>query len=446
MSDKIDYGALVDKTTEQITEMIKRGEIPTQLIKGEERKRLDAFALSDPGSDVRKAFLSPETSSTPVPEPTPDKVPEAPEPQPSTQPQTEPSKPVEDQTQKSLRDLGYKSEQEAYDAILSNQAANDAMRKTIDRLNGQHGSTVRRQKELEAKIADLERANEEIKKAVPAQPAGASSLPTLPDPAKFDDGVLSSEYQTAMVKYNADLADYYQRTIKDRDAAWEAKLRSVEERANKALEVGESQVQEREAQRTQGEWDTFWGDVAGFQKQYGLTTTVPVAEMNAVALDMRSSDKAVRDAATHRFNGYSAQDRERLDKVFKAIHARFAFDERSGMPVQRYKKWEAAFADQDLTGEYNYQKDTGVPPQEAERLKQQQQDTTLPPPASAMSAGDPPLSGKEEDKWAELRALNEKNQAAAAKGPEALRQYTASADYARQKALLKELSGAFRAA
>jgi len=414
-NDAIDYAALRDKSQQDVTDMLKSGELALPP-KGAQRDEFEKFVAGTP--EERDAFIagqSPEPSSQPSEEPggeppAPAAAPEPsaagtpPSPSPAAPEPSAPASPEPSEKKPWWEEDGYASEEEAVQKFRKAREHNQRLTDQLDERNGTNGQLGRENKELRSKLAEFEQ-NQQPAAPAPGtqQPPSAIEIPKPPSPADFGleaDDV--DDYQKALAEHNTKLTETLA-ALSQRYDTQAAELKSVKDGVAQHDQYFTTSKQETAKQQQAKAWGDMWDNVRTFQKDYGLSTSKDIAEINAAVL---KKDKAYLDALPE-------QDMQAFDKVAKAVGAAYDFGE-EGTPRAKYRTIHGALVDNGLADDYTVAVPASQSAEErnqANQGKQQQIDTTVSvPPADNVAGTEDDLgSGAEmsdEDAQLELARLD----------------------------------------
>lgn len=463
------YDELMSLTQADLAAKIRTGEL---IVDKSDREEFYKFAAFAPGSEGRKKFVegAPASNADAPGAPPADSGNDQPGDQPNDQPppndapqsdappadNTPP--PDSDNPTDTLETLGYKSEAEAVQGLKTLRGLVESQQGQLDRFNGERGQLGRTVKKLKDQLATTNKMIEELRKSPPAGQQGGEPLkrperPRRPNPKDFDDGAYGEEFQAAQADYDAKMVEYetsmdeYLANFKPKWAQdLEGRLNTASERADKAFEFAENTSQNENQNAHAKAWNDLWSKaVPELQKEFNLGTTMNVKAINNAASVFQNPNATQADKTNAKayWDALTDADKANYQRITKAIHARYRFDE--GVPIAKYRTWPGALTDAGLQKEFSDLKKAGLTPEEEARLRkeretQNQQSATVPPGSSMPRGDDRPTDSDPDNVKQEFAALTQEYHAAVKGGPKSQAGWERSPKFRRYVELRKKFN------
>jgi len=361
----IDYEAIKDLKTDDITAKISSGEIevPTDQT---ERNKFWEYASSDPDSDIRRSVLesNPDrgaSSEGPVSE-DPDDA-ETPDPE-GGETGGESEAPAESEGEASgpvWKQYGYESETEALEKLGDLHSHINDLQQIVDKQNATRGKLGQKAKKMEEQLEATQKRLEELEKNAGKSKTPAFEMPEMPDlpnPSDYDDGEDDDAYIFAMGNYRKDVQSYrqkaaeFQKSLVDRMASLEQTVTGIAPTVEKTREYMESSAQTEAERENESAWNIMWEkDIPTFQKEFGVRTSIPVrriSDANGVIAKQDSYSPTEVSAAQTLLRGLSKADQEAYSKIVRMTEAYYDFS--NGRPEPKYRTPRGALVDNNLMG------------------------------------------------------------------------------------------------
>lgn len=205
--------------------------------------------------------------------------------------------------------------------------------------------------ELAEKTKQMDELAQKIAATSPAAAAAVDEIGEPPDPSAFEDGVLDTGFQSALHEHMKKLTTAYATVVKENRTLKDGLTKS-QSTLDKVAGTVDSISKDSASNRAREAQSAFMADVEQFQKDYGLTLSVPFSEMNEQVLiaNDEKADATLRASARSYLKALKPEDGVAFDKVCKAIHTRFDFSD--GTPKARYRTWRGALADAEIIADY----------------------------------------------------------------------------------------------
>jgi hypothetical protein len=242
--------------------------------------------------------------------------------------------------------LGYGSREALADAHKSIVTRVGDLQRQIDKLNASNGKVGRRNKDLEQEISRLTGELDSLGKGGTTDKghsSGKTSFPEPPDPEKYSSGVFDDDYQAAVSQYQRDMHKLVRQQNEELSG-----LKSTIEELNTGVKRASDFVENTETQTREQAWNSFWGKIHDFQGKHGLSTTIPIEEINRAVLE---KNRAVLDslppADVKKYNTIRPLANEFAD--FSENKPKLRYDTVDEMVQSNQQKW-SAFASNPKTG------------------------------------------------------------------------------------------------
>jgi hypothetical protein len=368
---KFDYATIKDLDQPAISAKIRSGEVKVP----KDKEARDEFFKFASASDEDRVKMLPQQQPAASPEPPKPPEQSVPTPAPEAPKPPEPSEPE-------WKRLGYESEAEAFEALKRSRELVDEQKSTIDRFNAERGMLGRKVKELEEKVATIDKPKPPQEPSKPTPKAARPKRPVEPDPGEFDDGVYDKKYKEARQVYLSNMEKW-----EDQFASWlhsesgpPKEIEELTKKVDEATEFVKANRTQAATAQIASQWGAFWDkEVATLQSKFGLkTTTSPrsISDDWATLSDSTASMEMKKQAKT-RLDSLPKSDHDVYAKIKQLAETRFDFS--SGTPVSRYRSWEGAASDNGISLEPAARKAPLPPPPD---------DTIRAPSSADMVRGD----------------------------------------------------------
>lgn len=350
--DTFVYAELKDLDAKAISAKISSGEIAVPA-KGKDRDEFLRFSSMAPGSKERDEFIEKATAKPAAPAKKPDAAASSKEGVTDTPPE-KPAAPPERKPQgkegasSNLDEFfGYGTKEGLYEAHKTLIEKSADLKTQIDKLNESGGKLGRKNQDLEKQLADVNTKLTEMgsqpapgksKEKEPGKPASNLKIPEPPNPEDFPTGAFDDDYQAKVAQYNKDVSKYM-KDLADENARLNGLIETHSTEIKSTRDFQTESTNKTVEQKKSEAWSALWSEVERFQKERGMTTTIPIDKINKAVI---ANDETTLKAL-------SPKDMKIFEKM-KVYCETFA-DFSGGYPAPRYNTFtEMAKANADIWG------------------------------------------------------------------------------------------------